>query len=324
MYKATGLSGRLFVFTLVFGLAPPEWSIGFEEPSVNLGASTFFDGMAVISEQKADSGFYFNQYFQYYSANRFNDSQGSARPGAPDLYAYTSLTQLIYLMEKPEVLGGKLGIDALIPLVSLKPSPDNTMLNANPQVLGDLSIGPAIQFNPIMHGTNPLFMHRIDLDVIVPTGAYDRQFAFNPGANFVSFNPYWAASLFLGSKIVTSCRIHYLWNDVNKQPDLALYPPGTKQVQAGQAVHFNYDLAYALFDHRLYAGFNGYYLKQFTPTKINDVAVSGLEEQVLGLGPGAVFNLNENAHFYLNLYFETAVENRSSGTRLNALFTYHF
>src|ERR1700722_5340804 len=53
----------------------------FEEPFVNLGASSFFDGMAAIANSNAQSGFYFNEYLQWYTANRFNNNHGDAIPG---------------------------------------------------------------------------------------------------------------------------------------------------------------------------------------------------------------------------------------------------
>jgi hypothetical protein len=311
-------SWKLFLLAFALALALVERSDAFDQPSVNLGASTFFDGAA------QGPGLYYNQYFQYYHADRFNDLHGGAIPGTPHLDTYTSLTQLIYLTPWPHILGARLGFDALIPVVGLDTSPENTFLNANNDVLGDLTIGVALQFDPIMHGTNPVFVHRLDLDWIVPTGSYDRKFALNPGANFASFNPYWAGTLFLGSKVVTSWRLHYLWNDANDQPNLALFPPGTQQVQAGQAIHLNFATGYSFFDHKLHAGINGYYLKQFTDTKIDAVSVSRRKEEVLGIGPGAVYHFTKDAHFYLNLYFEPFVENRPSGTRLNALFAYHF
>jgi len=43
---------------------------------------------------------------------------------------------------------------------------------------------------------------------------------------------------------------------------------------------------------------------------INGVKQSGSEEQVLGLGPGAMWIATRNDAFFMNLYFETAVENR--------------
>jgi len=317
-------TGKLIIAGAFF--LSPFSSLAFEEPTVNLGASSFFDGMASINGSNAESGFYFNEYLQWYSADRFNDDHGNALPGAPKLNVYTSLNQLIYLADKPHFLGARLGIDALIPVVSINPSPKNTPFNANGGVLGDLTIGPAIQFDPIMHGTNPMFMHRIDLDVIVPTGSYNRNDALNPGANFLSVNPYWAGTLFLGSDLVMSWRIHYLWNDVNSNPE-SIYSfthPGTTSVQAGQAVHLNFDAAYNLYAHHLYGGINGYYFKQITESKFNGVSIAGTEERVLGIGPGIAYIFNKNFEFFLNGYFETAVANRPSGTRLNAVFALHF
>lgn len=66
------------------------------------------------------------------------------------------------------------------------------------------------------------------------------------------------------------------------------------------------------------------YLKQFTETRINGQSTPGTEEQTAGIGPGMVLNASKNINFFLNLYFETAVENRPCGTRLNAVFALHF
>ncbi len=305
-------------------LISAESSWGFNEPTVlNLGATSFFDGMVFLTGTNASYGFYFNQYAQWYSANRFNDDRGNAIPGAPKLDAYISLTQLLYLLDKPSILGGHFGVDVVLPVVSLNPSPANTPFNANGGVLGNLILGPAIQFDPIMYGTNPFFMQRLEFDVIVPTGNYSHQFALNPGNNALALNPYWAGTLFLGSDVVVSWRLHYLWNGVNREPDPLFYPPGAR-VQAGQAVHFNFDVAYNLYAQRIYGGVNSYFLKQFTEDKINGVSAAGTEERVLGIGPGAAFVINKNMLFCLNLYFETDVANRTSGTRLNGLFTWHF
>jgi hypothetical protein len=296
----------------------------FEEPSVNLGATTFFDGTTL------GSGFYLNEYFQYYTADRLNDAHGRSFPiptgtgvAKPHLASYTGLTQLIYLFEKPEFLGARVGIDALLPLVGLQLSPSDSLLRVNSGVLGDLTIGPEIQFSPIMMRGHPFFMHRVELDWILPTGSYDRAFALNPGGNAVSFNPYWAGTLFLGPRLSTSWRLHYLWNDANKEPNPVLYP-GAEKVQAGQAVHVNFATAYALIEHRLDVGLNGYWLKQITNTKINGISAGGTEERVVALGPGATVHFGHNTHFVANLYFETAVENRSSGCRLNLLLAHHF
>jgi len=104
-------------------------------------------------------------------------------------------------------------------------------------------------------------MHRIELSVILPTGNYSANEALNPGANFFSFNPYWAGTLFITPKLTVSTRLHYLWNAKNTDP----YDPGAtgiKDTQAGQAVHANFAASYEVIPKKLRLGINGYALKQ--------------------------------------------------------------
>ncbi len=89
-------------------------------------------------------------------------------------------------------------------------------------------------------------------------------------------------------------------------------------------MHLNFASSYELLEKRLHAGINGYYLKQTTDTQVDGDSVSGRKEQVLGIGPGFVFHWSQNTHFFVNVYFETAVENRSEGQRYNFRWVQHF
>ncbi|MBI4515298.1 MAG: transporter [Deltaproteobacteria bacterium] len=284
-------------------------------PAVNLGFTSFLDG-----GPPAGPGFYFQEYVQYYSAGTFRDQQGRkvGLPGSVD--AWISLNQVIYQSNQDLLPGAKWGIDLIVPLVSLDVHPADHPVLSTTSGLGDILIGPYIQWDPIMGSNGPLFMHRIELQNLVPTGSYDEKRALNAGSNFYSFNPYWAATVFATPQWTASWRLHYLWNAENDDPNV----PGAKDSQAGQAVHLNFASEYEVLPKQLRAGINGYYLKQFTNAEVDGNGVADSREQVLGFGPGLLYSLSQNDHFFFNAYYETQVENRPEGTRFNLRWTHHF
>ena len=85
---------------------------GQKLPPVNLGSTSFLDGGV-----PAGPGFYFQQYMQLYTSDRFNDSRGREVSGFPDLDIWLSLTQLSYLSDQDVFFGGKWAFDLLVPFV---------------------------------------------------------------------------------------------------------------------------------------------------------------------------------------------------------------
>jgi len=312
----------LALITLALGSPVATTGWAYQLPSVNLGLTSFLDG-----GPPAGPGFYFTQYLQYYTSDRLNGPDGNRLlpPFADeDLNVWVSLSQFIYQSNQDILLGGKWGVDLIVPIVGLDFSSNLGAMGPldNGAGLGDIVLGPFLQWDPIMGASGPIFMHRIEFQLIFPSGKYSSDRDLNPGSNFFSFNPYWAGTVFITPKWTTSWRLHYLWNAENGDPNRAFWP--ADNTQAGQAIHLNFATDYEVIEKWLRLGINGYYLKQITDTEVDGHDLSNRKEQVFGIGPGAVIHFGQNNHLFFNLYFETAVENRSEGTRCVVRFVHHF
>ncbi len=305
------------ILTILLLAVIPLPAAAYDLPAVNLGLTSFLDG-----GPPAGPGFYFTQYFQYYSSDQLNDGDGNSIPFPdPDLDVWVSLSQGIYQSDQELFLGGKWGLDVIVPVVGLDMSysVSGPFPQDNGTGLGDVLIGPFIQWDPVMSNGRPLFMHRIELQMIFPTGKYDENKSLNPGSNFFSFNPYWSGTLFMTPAWTATTRIHYLWNAENSDAF-----GSADESTAGQAVHLNFATAYTLIPNTLRLGINGYYLKQITDSEVDGQDVDNGKEEVFAVGPGALWSFSQDNHLFFNAYFETVAENRPEGQRYVLRFVHHF
>lgn len=290
----------------------------YDLPTVNLGMTSFLDG-----GMPDGKGLYLSEYFQNYSSNRLRDKDGhkQALPRT-DLDYQVLVTQLVYLSD---VRLGKasLGMDALLPVLT-KMQVDDGLHNAalkDQGGIGDLLLGPFIQFDPVMGSEGPRFVQRIELQFNVPSGRYSSHKDINPGNHALSFDPYWAGTYWFTPKWSASLRAHYLYNFKNHDPGYAF--GDASDIQAGQALHANFATEYAVTP-QLRLGVNGYWLKQISDTRVDGHEVSGRKEQVWALGPGAMYSFSKKDHLLANAYFEQDVKNRPDGSRLQLRYVHHF
>jgi hypothetical protein len=288
---------------LAGALATP--AMAYDQPAVNLGFTSFLDG-----GPPAGPGLYFAEYLQFYTSDELKNMPDHLKSAETEVFV--SLSQLVYQSAQELLLGGKWGLDVIVPLVNI----DNNLL-PHQSGLGDLLVGPFLQWDPIMGTNGPVFMQRVELQFILPTGEYSADKALNPGSNYVSFNPYWSGTLFLTPKWTASVRLHYLWNAKNDDPSSG------NDSQAGQAIHGNFATAYEVIPKMLRLGFNGYFFNQITSSEHDGVKVSG-KEKVLAIGPGAMLSFSQDTHLFFNAYFESNVEQRPKGEKYLLRLVHHF
>jgi len=288
-------------------------------PGLNLGATSFLDGLP----PPGGPGVYLEQYFQYYNSSRLLDNEGNEVKlptsggtfETPQVQTWVMLTQLIYQSNQEILPKGRWGLSLTVPVVVTDVSPNDFIgFQERSYSLGDIFFGPFIQWDPTVGKYGPFFSQRIEFDAVFPTGTYDSLKQVNAASNIFSFNPYWAATLFLHPKWNISWRLHYLWNSTN--PDT--------NVQPGQAIHLNFATSVEVLKGRLHMGVNGYYLQQITDSRLNGSPIPDSKESVVGIGPGALYIFSNKDLLFFNTYFEVEARNRTEGVRLNFRWIHKF
>jgi hypothetical protein len=146
----------------------------------------------------------------------------------------------------------------------------------------------------------------------------------------VSLNPNWAATLMLAKGLEVSVRLHYLYNARNSRPTnppfALMMMPGAivESAQAGQSVWSNFAASFEIIQ-RLHIGANGYYFRQLTVdtyrlvngTEIDADTLGEGKAQVLGIGPGLMWQASQADILFANLYFDLLVQARAASTVAN-------
>ena len=294
-------------------------SYAYDLPGFNVGGTSFYDG----APGPAGSGWYFVEYLQYISADRLNDKDGNSLGLVKeDTDVFVPLSQLIY---DTGIKWGNAtpGVTVLLPWMAKSDVDDgaNNAILSSQTGMGDVTLGAFLQFDPIMGSSGPVFSHRFEIDITVPTGDYDAKNAINPGANAWSVAPYYAATAWLTPKWTASARFIYLWNGKNDDPAKSL--SATNNSQAGEAMNINFASAYSI-SKNISLGINGYYLKQLTDTQVDGQDVLGRKEKVRAIGPGMVYNFSKEDSVFANVYFEDGAQNRAEGNRFVLRINHHF
>ncbi|HEX8531698.1 MAG TPA: transporter [Cytophagales bacterium] len=294
---------------LAFGQDPAQ-------PATNLSLTSVLDGAA------PGPGTYWFQYVQYYHANRIAGPAGD-RVGNARVKTTLYMQQLVHMSRK-KWLGGNVGFTVLVPLVNINTDgeviPGKVPLTSNPSLMGDLIVGPSLQWLKGQLLGKP-FHSRLALDFVLPTGAYDPDYAINAGSNYLTIEPHYTFTYFITPRLSTSQRHHYTYHFENPQ----------NRYRTGQMYHLNYALEYAVCK-TFRAGVIGYYLTQFTNDQHRGddryfqetFGLSNTRERVFAVGPSLSLVSPRGIFFELKSAFEAAAVNRPEGIRTTFRLIYRF
>lgn len=326
MKKTTLFAAACCAANFTHAQVPPTVS---QPQGVNLGGTSFFDGIT-----GTEPGWAYLATLRYSHANAIKDNSGNDIPffNQPRISASTLINQFSYT-SAIRLGHATLGLNILVPTTHLNSSfvQPGAVLQGEGSAIGDIIAGPVLQFDMVPGPAgHPIFIHRFEFDVIFPTGRYRRSADLNQGTGHYAFNPYWAATLFLGPKWEASWRLHYLYNFKNTDPASSM-PTSWEGVpvtetQAGQAGWVNFATSYTV-SPRLHVGLNGYYFKQLSDSRANGGRITDAREQVLGIGPGLMMEVNRDNGkkdaIWINAYKEVKVRNRArNDVVLQARFVY--
>jgi hypothetical protein len=292
---------------LACGLSASPAAAQVQLPPVNLGTTSFVDGIA-------GPGSLFQETFTYYSADQFRDGSGDRASSPRRIETAVALTHIAHI-SRAKLFGGYWGAEVLLPTahVDLDLGPG---LGGRETAIGDVTIAPVLlQWSGDKLLGRP-YWHRLNLNVALPTGQYDPGSPVNIGSNVVQFNPHYAFTWEVSREWEISGRLHYLWVSENHDPAPRLRARST---QPGQAIHMNASVSREIAEG-LRVGVAGYFLTQITDDEIDGADISNSRERVFGIGPGIRWKQGNSA-LTANGYIETGARDRPQGARFSLRYS---
>ena len=175
-------------FAMVFTvLGSTDVAVGANQPPVNLGFTSFLDGVAFTP-----NGFVYGTNTAEYAIDRVKlvESQSISIPDKGRITANVvpQIHQFIY--KSPlDFLGFHPGVEVILPfLLEANMNPSGVPFTARHPYgsqtgFGDLVGGPLLQSDLITLNGRPFFSNELEFTLAVPTGVYDKTKLISPGHN---------------------------------------------------------------------------------------------------------------------------------------------
>jgi len=252
------------------------------------GAEHFMGGVA------PPPGDYLINYSIYYSAGRANDARGHGIPVSFGLNVEADAIRYMHV-SNVEVLGGNWLFYAVEGVARQEVSVGGRhqiKVGATDPLVDPVAVG--------WHAGN--FHWVAGVDLMLPTGAYDKKDLSNIGHHYLGIQPLFGFTYLNAEGVEASIKLMYVFNTRNE----------ATRYQSGQDFHTDFIVG-KHFDGWT-AGIGGYALQQTSDDSVNGVTVADARGRVIALGPRASFRLG-TVGVTASWDHEMAVQNRPVGDK---------
>jgi len=299
----------LAVVLCVLGMAGVAWA--------NPGTSSALNGVEdVFTGYLPPPGVHLLNYVLYYDGTSIRDAKGEKIPGARATLIADAV-RILYSSDI-QILGGRVAWHTVIPFVHKDLEMPGYAKSFSG--MGDMYLSPIIIGWDFPESD---FHVAAGLDVIMPTGEYDRSNLIgggvvnpNIGSHHWTFEPVLAVTKIFGeSGIVLDGKFMY---DVHtEEPDT--------DVTTGDQFHTDFAATMPVSTTvPLRVGVNGYYFQSMEQDRLNDSKVPGSKEQVCAVGPLVRYDFAQVTSLTLKVQFEQHVHNRPDGQAVWLKFVHSF
>lgn len=243
-------------------------------------------------------GFYVVEYLNVYRANTLKDGSGNDVPLPTfGVSANVAATRLVW-STKTEIAGGNVVWHSIIPLVNLKVEvPGQSQTRSG---LGDITFGPAIAFHhsPAVHSVAAI-------DLVAPTGRYDKNDLANIGRNYWSLQPVYTVSRIDPAGFNGDFKLTFNFTQKNKDTDY----------KSGNEVYLDYAAGWGTGNGWV-LGVGGYAMRQLGDDSQAGQSLANSRGAALAVGPSIKYDNGKGWFITAKLSRETGVKNRPQGNAL--------
>lgn len=243
-------------------------------------------------------GLYVLGYGNVYSADRLNDKDGNAIP-IPGFEVRAVVAAVRTIWSTPyQALGGNIVFHGIFPLVDLKVEAAGN--SQHKTGLGDVTagIGLATHYSPQFHTA-------LGLDLVLPTGGYDKNDLANIGRNYLTVQPLYALSWIDPTGFNGDLKFTFNLNRKNKDTDY----------RSGNELFVDYSAGWGL-GNGWTLGLGGHAWQQLSEDESSGASLPDSKVRAFAIGPSVKYDNGKGWFITAKLQKETGVRNSTQGTAL--------